>query len=467
VNVWDDGYPSGGNYWSGYAGVDLYSGPYQNQTGSDGIGDTPYVVGVNNQDHYPLTIPYGSNLPLAFPTASFIYTPKDPIAPQSVTFNASSCTCVNGSITRYEWDFGDGVSGTGQVVSHIYGVYGNYNVTLTVLSNTLIPDTQGQLVNVRGLPRASFFSSPVPAVGYPVTFDASASDPRGGNITDYVWDFGDGNITSTVDPVISHTYTSQNSFNVTLTVSDSEDLNSSLSKATLVTMPTAVSIHTSSSSTAVGFTVNIGGSLTDFYGEPLENELVVLFYTFPGVTNWYPISSSITNSSGNYYVQWAPQATGYFTIRAEWAGNATHLASNDTVSLSVLPYQSTYAFSVESNSTVSGLTFDANSQTLSFSVSGENGTEGYARVTIAKALVPDITQLEVRLDGIDYNYSAVSLDDSWLLSFTYSHSLHQVEVYLDSSAIPEFSLATVLTIFIVITLLAAAMTKKNRTKRFC
>jgi hypothetical protein len=53
-NTFDDGYPSGGNYWSDYNGTDLYSGPYQNLTGSDGIGDTPYVIGSNNTDNYPL-----------------------------------------------------------------------------------------------------------------------------------------------------------------------------------------------------------------------------------------------------------------------------------------------------------------------------------------------------------------------------------------------------------------------------
>jgi parallel beta-helix repeat protein len=54
VEAWDDGYPSGGNYWSDYTGVDLYSGPYQNETSSDGIGDTPYVINPDNKDHYPL-----------------------------------------------------------------------------------------------------------------------------------------------------------------------------------------------------------------------------------------------------------------------------------------------------------------------------------------------------------------------------------------------------------------------------
>jgi len=58
TNVWDDGYPSGGNYWSDYTGIDTYSGPYQNEIGSDGIGDTPYVIDENNRDRYPLMNPW-------------------------------------------------------------------------------------------------------------------------------------------------------------------------------------------------------------------------------------------------------------------------------------------------------------------------------------------------------------------------------------------------------------------------
>ena len=58
INLWDNGYPSGGNYWSDYAGVDQKSGPYQNLTGSDGIGDTSYIINNNNTDRYPLMKPY-------------------------------------------------------------------------------------------------------------------------------------------------------------------------------------------------------------------------------------------------------------------------------------------------------------------------------------------------------------------------------------------------------------------------
>jgi len=53
-NTWDDGYPSGGNFWSDYTGADEYSGPDQSVPGNDGVGDTPYIIDTNNVDHYPL-----------------------------------------------------------------------------------------------------------------------------------------------------------------------------------------------------------------------------------------------------------------------------------------------------------------------------------------------------------------------------------------------------------------------------
>jgi len=63
VNDWNARYspppcPSGGNYWSDYNGIDLFNGSYQNETGSDGIGDTPYIIDANNRDNYPIMNPW-------------------------------------------------------------------------------------------------------------------------------------------------------------------------------------------------------------------------------------------------------------------------------------------------------------------------------------------------------------------------------------------------------------------------
>lgn len=59
TNIWDNGYPDGGNYWSDYTGVDQYSGASQTTPGGDDIGDTPYVIDANNRDNYPLMNPHG------------------------------------------------------------------------------------------------------------------------------------------------------------------------------------------------------------------------------------------------------------------------------------------------------------------------------------------------------------------------------------------------------------------------
>jgi uncharacterized repeat protein (TIGR01451 family) len=59
ANYWDNGYPSGGNYWGDYGGVDENRGENQDILGSDGIGDTPYdIPGDSNQDRYPLMDPW-------------------------------------------------------------------------------------------------------------------------------------------------------------------------------------------------------------------------------------------------------------------------------------------------------------------------------------------------------------------------------------------------------------------------
>ena len=59
-NVWDSGYPSGGNYWSNSSRIDNCSGTQQNIcTGPDGIVDAPYFFS-NGEDRYPLAKPYSS-----------------------------------------------------------------------------------------------------------------------------------------------------------------------------------------------------------------------------------------------------------------------------------------------------------------------------------------------------------------------------------------------------------------------
>jgi parallel beta-helix repeat protein len=54
LTAWDNGYPSGGNFWSDCKCQDAFGGPSQNETGGDGMSDTPYLIDSDNLDKFPL-----------------------------------------------------------------------------------------------------------------------------------------------------------------------------------------------------------------------------------------------------------------------------------------------------------------------------------------------------------------------------------------------------------------------------
>jgi PKD repeat protein len=306
--------------------------------------------------------------------------------------------------------------------------------------NTLGAESSTITVTRLSSPVPSFTYSPgIPSVGAEMTFDASSSYDVNEDIASYRWDFDDGNISSTVTPIMVHTYVSQRTFNVTLTVIDTAGLNSSISQSVLVKMPTSISILTSSPSTFVGFKVNITGTIRDIYGNELGDETIVLYYTFSGISTWTPITSDITDNLGNYLAMWVPPATGYFEIKAEWAGNTTHLVASNTTTLSSLAYQGQYVFSVESNSTISEFAFDTNNWKLKFTATGPNGTMGYTKVTIAKSLVANITNVRIYLNNSKIEFSVTSTDNSWVLSFSYSHSTHELGIDLVSARIGDIT----------------------------
>jgi parallel beta-helix repeat protein len=125
---WDNGYPSGGNYYSAYTGKDKYRGPYQNILGSDCLGDSPYnIPGGSNKDWYPLMYMWGENPPVA----DFTYIADN----YTGLFKASSSYDLDGTVTSYDWNFGDGTSGTGMIISHTYSENGTYYVSLAVTDN--------------------------------------------------------------------------------------------------------------------------------------------------------------------------------------------------------------------------------------------------------------------------------------------------------------------------------------------
>jgi len=84
------------------------------------------------------------------PTASFIYSPTYPVANDTVTFDASISDDPDGYITTYSWDFGDGNLTTvaTPIIEHVYAMFDNYTVTLTVTDNDGLNDSYAQVVEV-------------------------------------------------------------------------------------------------------------------------------------------------------------------------------------------------------------------------------------------------------------------------------------------------------------------------------
>jgi hypothetical protein len=65
--------------------------------------------------------------------ADFTYSPEEPMATEEVIFDGSSSKSNCGQITSYRWDFGDGATGEGVIITHVYESSGSYTVTLTVV----------------------------------------------------------------------------------------------------------------------------------------------------------------------------------------------------------------------------------------------------------------------------------------------------------------------------------------------
>jgi len=129
---------------------------------------------------------------------------------ETISFNGDSSYDPDGKISTYKWDFGDGESGSGEKVSHIYKKTGRYMVQLTVTDDTNhnnAIDKDNLILFINAPPVAKIHSlinaqlkvdtltlSPpykilIAAPGQEITLDAGNSYDSDGNIVEYRWDF--------------------------------------------------------------------------------------------------------------------------------------------------------------------------------------------------------------------------------------------------------------------------------------
>jgi PKD repeat protein len=162
------------------------------------------------------------------PIAAFSATPLMGVAPLAVTFVSQS----TGTVTAWEWNFGDGVTSTASNPSHQYSAAGVYTVSLKVSGpsgeHTAIKTAYIQVTAPPAAPVAAFNATPTTGIA-PVT--VQFSDASTGSITGWTWEFGDGATSNVQHPV--HLYEAPGVYTVRLTVSGPGGSNS-VSKSALI-----------------------------------------------------------------------------------------------------------------------------------------------------------------------------------------------------------------------------------------
>ncbi|NIO63389.1 MAG: PKD domain-containing protein, partial [Gammaproteobacteria bacterium] len=186
------------------------------------------------------------------PTASFTESATTVYTDEMIYFNATASYDPDGSIVSYFWDFGDGANASGVTVAHAFSDDGVYTVTLTVTDNDGSADTATSTKTILNRSPVAVFteSTETAYVGEPITFNASGSYDLDGYIATYFWDFGDGsNGTGTV---LEHTYSTNQTYTVTLTVTDDDGTSdSALSTKTILQNESPVALFTESAETVL------------------------------------------------------------------------------------------------------------------------------------------------------------------------------------------------------------------------
>ena len=343
----------------------------------------------------------------AVPAASFISNASSGNVPLTVQFMDSSLN----SPTSWTWLFGDGGFSSLQNPTHTYTTPGTYTVTLIAAnsagSNTATFQGYVTVTKAASVPVVSFVTnitsgSPPLSVQF---LDTSTNSP-----SSWVWSFGDGGTSASPNPV--HTYTTQGSYTVTLTDTNSAGSNTTsvsnfITVNQVTVVPTALFKTTVSSGIEpltvqfVDASINSPNSWVWSFGDGGTSTLQdpTHTYTTPGT---YTVTLTASNAMGSNTVS----QPGYITVNA--AVPVASFTANVTSGINPLSVQ----FTDTSNNTPTGWywTFgDGGTSTLqnpthtftgvgSYAISlgasntaGSNTTTIPAFITVTNAASPPIT----------------------------------------------------------------------------
>ena len=210
---WNFGDPSTGsnNYSDLEDATHTFSAP--------GIYQVTHVVRNFNNCTDTIVKPVSILIPVE---VDFVY--DHPCVDGKTNFGPDTSAMNVADITSWAWDFGDGVTNNQEYTNHIYAGAGSYQVTLTVIAASGCTASITRTVVVNPLPVAMFNTSVLSCENTPMYFD-DLSAAYAGHITEWTWDFGDGNTKQISYPANSdtyHTYSAPGTYSVKLSIISSD-----------------------------------------------------------------------------------------------------------------------------------------------------------------------------------------------------------------------------------------------------
>lgn len=214
------------------ADADLLKYEWDFGDGQTAVGASP-VYQFKSSGYFKVTLKVTDNSGLANATATashLVYVSSAPVANAGaaqtvcantvVSFDGSASSGGDKALTSYEWDFGDGSLGGGMKPTHVFTKEGTYQVRLTVgvAENGDCSTTSSDIVEITVLPapQAVFSIVSEAAENEQITVDGSKSSAGSMEISDYIWDFGDGTLAR--GKTANHTYKTAGAYTVKLTV---------------------------------------------------------------------------------------------------------------------------------------------------------------------------------------------------------------------------------------------------------
>lgn len=220
--------------------------------------------------------------------------------------------------------------------------------------------------------------------------------------------------------------------------------------------------------TTSGAKVQINGGLS-LNSNPVAASPILISYSVTGGNTWESLTLVNTDSGGSFSAVWYPYVTGNYLIKATSEATSSMGHTSKTVNLAITPNtDNDNVFTVNSNSTIAQFAFNSSSKILSFVATGESGTTGYVEAYIPTSILNDISQLTTYVDGQQVSHNSRFEGDSWIITFTYSHSQHIITMAIDDSeskvnnvGIPPYAIV-IIAVIAVVAIVAAVVVLKRR-----